>query len=145
MLGFVHSVRLNMTRLNGCSSPCLTHGITPLHLGVSPSNRGLGMPYPRYVPCPLFAHSQLYLTPLTLSCPLLSHNRMLPTIFCTCFISLSVNFCEISCGRGDCASSPYRFGSGEYGQCCIHRMMWLYFNKCFLMYPGIEMSSLCLT
>ena len=72
MLGFVRSARLNITRPNGCSSPCLTRGIAPLHLGVLPSNWGLGMPYPRYVPCPVSAHSQLHLTPLTLSCPLLS-------------------------------------------------------------------------
>ena len=62
MLSFVRLVCLNMTRPYGCSSPCLACKIAPLHLGMSPSNRGLGMPFP---------HSQLYLTPLTLSCPLL--------------------------------------------------------------------------
>ena len=71
---FVLSVRLNMTCPNGCSSPCLTLEIAPLHLGVLPSNQGPGMPFPRYVPCLLFVHLQLYLTPSTLSCPLLSRS-----------------------------------------------------------------------
>jgi hypothetical protein len=71
MIGSMLSVRLNMTHPNGCSSPCLTPEIAPPHLGVSPSNQGPVMPFPRYVLCPLFVHSQLYLMPSTLSCPLL--------------------------------------------------------------------------
>jgi hypothetical protein len=34
------------------------------------------MLFPRYVSCPLFVHSQLYLTPLTLSGPLLLHTSI---------------------------------------------------------------------
>ena len=71
MLCFVRWVCLNMMCPNGCSSPCPMHKISPLHLGVLPSNRRLGMPFPRYVPCPLSAHLQLYSTPLTPSCLLL--------------------------------------------------------------------------
>ena len=41
------------------------------------------------------------------------------------------------------AMDPHPFV--EYGQCCTHRMIWLYFNNCFLVYPGIEMSSIRLT
>ena len=66
---------------------------------------------------------------------------MLSTIFCTCLISFSVSFRELSCGRGCCALASYFLGSGDYGQCWIHCMMCSYFNNCFFKYPGIEIST----
>ncbi len=49
---------------NGCSTPYLMLKILPLHLGVMPSNLGLGMPFLRYVLFRLFAHWQLNSTSL---------------------------------------------------------------------------------
>ncbi len=82
MLCCALSAHLNMKRPNGCSLPSPTLEIAPPHLGVSPSNRGLGMLFPRYVPCLSFVHLQLYSTPLTPSCPLPSHSKECFRQFC---------------------------------------------------------------
>jgi hypothetical protein len=109
-----------MMRPSRCSSPCSMHKIIPLHRGAPPNNQAPGMLFLRCIPSPLFAHLQLYLMSLTLSYqPPAQKERMLPIIFCTCLISLSVSFCVSLLGRGDCTSVPYLFGFSENGQCCI--------------------------